>query len=53
MLYIVRKVRNEECWRILNAKTGAVHTKCSTLANAKKQATLLNQLDHRNFAHKK
>jgi len=53
MPYKVEKVRNKNCWKVVNAKTGVVHTKCSTLANAKAQVRLLNMLDHRSYAHKK
>lgn len=53
MPYEVKKVRNKECWKVVNSKTGVVHTKCGTLENAKKQVKLLNMLDHRHTAHKK
>lgn len=53
MPYVIKKVRNESCWKVVNDKTGVVHTKCGTLENAKKQVRLLNQLDHRSVAHKK
>lgn len=53
MPYKVEKVRNKQCWKVVNTKTGVVHTKCGTLANAKKQLSLLNMLDHRMTLHKK
>lgn len=47
MPYVVRKVPNKNCWKVVNDKTGAVHTKCGTQANAMKQKKLLNELDFR------
>ena len=52
MPYVVRKVPNKQCWKVVNDKTGVVHTKCGTLANAKKQKALLNQLDFRHTTTK-
>jgi hypothetical protein len=52
MPYSVMKVRNKQCWEVKNAKTGVVHSKCTTLENAKKQVKLLNMLDHRMMGHK-
>ena len=51
MPYKVVKVPNKNCWKVM--KGSVVHTKCGTLANAKKQVKLLNMLDHRTYAHKK
>ena len=53
MPYKIQKVRLKNCWKVVNANTGVVHTKCGTLENAKKQVRLLNLLDHRSYAHKK
>ena len=50
MLYTIRKVPNKNCWKVM--KGSIIHTKCSTLASARKQVKLLNQLDFRNYAHK-
>ena len=37
MPFIVRKVRNEECWTVKNTNTGKVHAKCTTKAKAESQ----------------
>jgi hypothetical protein len=39
--YIIRKVRNQECWRVKNKDSGRIHAKCTTLEKAKKQVILL------------
>jgi len=49
--YKVMKVPNKNCWKVMRGSV--VHTKCGTLANAKAQVRLLNQLDFRTSAHKK
>jgi hypothetical protein len=46
MPYKIRKLPNQEEYKVFNKKTGLVHSKGSTLANAKKQITLLNMIDH-------
>jgi tRNA(Phe) wybutosine-synthesizing methylase Tyw3 len=48
--YKISKVPNKNCWKVMRGSV--IHTKCATLANAKKQVALLNKLDHRSFAHK-
>lgn len=42
----VRKVRGQDCYQVKNMKTGVVHAKCSTKANAESQKRLLDGLDH-------
>jgi hypothetical protein len=41
----VRKMPNKECYKVYNAETKKVHSKCTTLAKAKAQQRLLNSLD--------
>lgn len=43
--YKIKKVPNESCYKVMRGSV--VHMKCGTLANAKKQVKLLNQLDFR------
>jgi hypothetical protein len=49
--YKVVKVPNKNCWKVMRGSV--IHSKCATLANAKKQAKLLKELDYRMVAHKK
>ena len=51
MPYRVSKVPGKECWQV--KRGSVVHSRCTTLAKAKAQVRLLNQLDHRMVAHKK
>ena len=41
MPYEIRKVNNQNCYKVYNAKTKKIYAKCSTLENAKKQMKLL------------
>lgn len=45
MPYIIRKVRNVDCWRVKNKVSGKIHAKCTTLAKAKAQKRLLENID--------
>ena len=45
-MYVIRKVRNKNCFSVKNIKTGVFHAKCATKENAKKQVRLLNAMDH-------
>lgn len=45
MPYIVVKVKDKNCWKVMNVITGRVHSECSTKSNATKQLNLLNRLD--------
>lgn len=47
MPYIIRKVRNKECYRVKNAKTGKVYAFCTTLNKAKAQIRLLESLENK------
>ncbi len=44
MPYIIRKVRNMECYAVKNIENGKIHSKCTTLEKAKKQLRLLNAI---------
>ena len=44
-MYIVRKVRNKDCYKVKNVETGQVMAECSTKANAQAQVRLLEQID--------
>jgi len=46
MPYKIRKLPNKEEYKVYNKETGVVHSNSSSLANAKKQVTLLNMIDH-------
>lgn len=46
MPYKLRKLPLQDSYKVYNAKTGVVHAKKATLANAKKQLTLLNMAEH-------
>lgn len=45
MPFKVRKLRNKDLYQIKNTKTDEVHSKHSTLENAKKQVRLLYMLE--------
>lgn len=45
MPYKIRKLRNKDLYQVKNSKTGEIHSKHSTLSNAKKQVSLLQLLD--------
>jgi tRNA(Phe) wybutosine-synthesizing methylase Tyw3 len=49
--YTIKKVPNKNCYKVMRGTI--VHAKCTTLANAKKQVALLNQLDFRSSRIKK
>ena len=44
MPYSIRKVRNKNCYKVKNKKTGKVHAKCTTLEKAKRQVRLLHSI---------
>jgi hypothetical protein len=45
MPFKIRKLRNKELYQVKNTKTGEVHSKHSTLENAKKQVRLLYMIE--------
>ena len=49
MPFAIRKVPNKNCYRIRNTDTGRIHSKCSTLENAKAQLRLLRGIEYGNF----
>ena len=46
MPYTIRKVRNKDCYKVVNKINDRIYAKCSTLENAKKQKRLLDAIDH-------
>ena len=45
MVYKIRKLRNKDLYQVKNAKTNQIHSKHTTLSNAKKQVRMLNMID--------
>ena len=45
MPIVIRKVRNQECWKVFNKDTGEIHAKCTTKAKAEAQKRLLDEYD--------
>lgn len=41
MPFVVRKVRNQQCWRVKNTNTGKIHAKCTSKAKAEAQLRIL------------
>jgi hypothetical protein len=46
MPFIIRKVRNKNCWQVKNKDTGFVHAKCTTKEKAEAQIRLLNMVTY-------
>jgi hypothetical protein len=46
MPYVIRKVRNKNCYSVKNIESGKIHAKCATKEKAKKQIRLLNAIEH-------
>ena len=44
-MYIVRKVRNKDCYKVKNVETGQVMSECSSRQKAYAQVRLLEQID--------
>ena len=51
MPYLVRKVRNKNCYRVSNKVSKHVFSKCTTMKKAKKQLRLLHAVDHNKSFH--
>lgn len=49
MPYAIRKIKNKNEYSVKNTKTGIVHAKATSLANAKKQVRLLYMVDNMNY----
>lgn len=47
MPFIIRKVRNKNCYEVKNKLTGVVHSKCTTKEKAVKQVRLLHLIEGR------
>jgi hypothetical protein len=45
MVYKIRKLRNKDSYQIKNVKNNQIHSKHTTLSNAKKQVRMLNMID--------
>lgn len=45
MPYKIQKVKNKDCYEVINIDNKKIHAKCSTLDNAKKQIRLLHMID--------
>ena len=45
MPYLLRKVRDQNCWSVRNKYTKKVFAKCSTKENAQKQMRLLRAIE--------
>jgi len=46
MPYKISKVRNKNCYKVINTQTKTVAAKCTTLAKAKSQKRLLYGIEH-------
>lgn len=44
ILYKIRKIRNKDCYYVKNSISGKIHSKCTSLKNAKAQKLLLESL---------
>lgn len=44
-MWKIRKLRNKDLYQVKNIKTGEIHSKHTTLENAKKQVRLLYKID--------
>ena len=45
MVYKIRKLRNKDLYQVKNVKTNQIHSKHTTMSNAKKQVRKLNMID--------
>jgi hypothetical protein len=46
MPYVIRKIRNKDCYSVKNKITKKIHAKCSTKINAQKQVRLLLAIEY-------
>lgn len=54
MPYSTRKVKNKNCYKVYNRKSGKVFSNCSTKENAMKQLRLLRAIEfNKNFVPRK
>lgn len=47
MLYVIRKLRNKELYKVVNSKTGKVHSSGTTKDKAKAQLRLLESIERK------
>lgn len=45
MPYRIRKVRNRNCYRVKNARTGKIHAQCTSRKKAEAQKRLLEDIE--------
>jgi hypothetical protein len=48
MPYTIRKIRNQNKYKVLNTETKEIHAKGTTKENAEKQVRLLKQIESKN-----
>jgi uncharacterized protein (DUF849 family) len=48
----VRKIRNQDCYRVFNAETGEIYAKCTTREKALAQKRLLEEADKKDEEEK-
>lgn len=48
MPYAIRKIRNQNFYKVINLKTGEIHSKSTTKPKAEAQKRLLESLDKKN-----
>lgn len=46
MPIIIRKLPNKNCYKVMNKTTKEIHSKCTSLENAKAQKKLIYAVDH-------
>ena len=47
MPYLIRKIRNQNCYKVYNVKTKRIHSKCSSLEQAQAQKRLLEKIEQK------
>ena len=45
MPIVIRKIRNQDLYKVMNKETGVIHSKGTTLNKAKAQKRLLDRMD--------
>lgn len=45
MPYLIQKVRNKNCFKVINKETGRILARCTTREKAEKQIRLLHMID--------
>jgi hypothetical protein len=44
MPFVIKKVKNQNCWQVKNADTGHIYSKCTTKEKAERQVRLLHMV---------